>query len=78
LYQVKIPRPTGDGWTIGGNGTDSNGQATAQTKTFTVTASITKSTENACGSVNKDKVTSTITLQDVTEACNPEIVKQQP
>ena len=77
MYQVKIPRPTGDGWTIGGNGTDSNGQATAQTKTFTVTASITKSTENACGSVNKDKVTSTITLNDVTEACNPEIVKQQ-
>ena len=78
MYQVKIPRPTGDGWTIGGNGTDSNGQPTAQTKTFTVTATITKSTDNACGSVNKDKVTSTITLQDVTEACNPEIVKQQP
>lgn len=76
VYQIKIPRPTGDGWETGGNGTDANGNAKAQQKQFTVTATITQSTQNACGSVSRNEVTSTIKLSDVTEDCNPEIVRK--
>ncbi len=66
-YAIKIPRPTA--WGIGGNG-DPNTQTQYQ-----VSATIEVSGENQCGTIQNGTATSTITLTDVTEDCNPEIVK---
>ncbi|MBR2618061.1 MAG: CotH kinase family protein [Paludibacteraceae bacterium] len=66
-YAIKIPRPTA--WGIGGNG-----DPDTQTQ-YQVSATIEVSGESECGTIQNGTATSTITLTDVTEDCNPEIVK---
>ncbi|MEE1183377.1 MAG: CotH kinase family protein [Paludibacteraceae bacterium] len=66
-YGIKIPRPAE--WGVGGNGEP------AQSKQYNVTATIEVSGENACGTIQDGTATSTITLKDVTEKCEPEIIK---
>ncbi|MED9995571.1 MAG: CotH kinase family protein [Paludibacteraceae bacterium] len=65
-YGIKIPRP--NDWATGGNGT-------AKSKVYNVTATIEVSGDNACGTAIANTAQSTITLSDVTENCDPEIVK---
>ena len=66
-YAIKIPRPSA--WGVGGNG-----DPDTQTQ-YQVSATIEVSGESECGTIQNGTATSTITLKDVTEDCNPEIVK---
>ncbi|MBR3871321.1 MAG: CotH kinase family protein [Paludibacteraceae bacterium] len=66
-YAIKIPRPSA--WGVGGNG-----DPDTQTQ-YQVSATIEVSGENQCGTIQNGTATSTIILNDVTENCNPEIVK---
>ena len=65
-YGIKIPRPA---WGVGGNGTPVS-------KQYNVTATIEVSGENACGTISNNTATSVVKLNDITEACNPEIIKK--
>ena len=64
-YGIKIPRP--DGWGTAGNGDSDDSEE------YEFTANIEVSGENACGTMQDGTATSTITLKDVTEVCDPEI-----
>ncbi|MBR2368922.1 MAG: CotH kinase family protein [Paludibacteraceae bacterium] len=66
-YAIKIPRPST--WGVGGNGNPDT-----QTQ-YQVSATIEVSGESECGTIQNGTATSTITLKDVTEVCDPEIVK---
>ncbi len=66
-YGIKIPRPAA--WGVGGNGTPVS-------KQYNVTATIEVSGENACGTISNNTATSVVKLNDITEACNPEIIKK--
>ena len=67
MLNIRIPRPSD--WGTGGNGT-------AHSKQYKVKATIEVSGENACGTVDNNEATANIILMDVTEDCNPEIVKK--
>ena len=67
MLNIRIPRPSD--WGTGGNGT-------AHSKQYNVKATIEVSGENACGTVDNNEATANIILMDVTEDCDPEIVKK--
>ena len=66
-YGIKIPRPDGNDWKTAGNGDPTVSEE------YEFTANIEVSGENACGTMQDGTATSTITLKDVTEVCDPEI-----
>ena len=65
-YTIKIPRPSD--WEISGNGT-------AKKETYTITATIDAEGENSCGAKIENTANATINVNDVTEDCDPPIVK---
>ncbi len=67
MLNIRIPRPSD--WGTGGNGT-------ARSKQYNVKATIEVSGENACGTVDNNEATANIILMDVTEDCDPEIIKK--
>ena len=67
-YTFKVPRPST--WGTAGNGT-------AKTNEYTITATIDAEGENACGAKLENTATAKVKLNDVTENCDPQIVKPQ-
>ena len=65
-YTIKMPRPSN--WEISGNGE-------AKTETYTITATIDAEGENSCGAKIENTANATINVNDVTEDCDPPIVK---
>lgn len=65
-YTIKVPRP--NIWETAGNGAEKK-------VTYQISATIDAEGDNACGAQIENTATATINVNDVTEDCNPPIVK---